>query len=82
MSKKIKKCYDNDIKLYVDIIQELRTSYRLTLLRYKEFYRLKDYKKFDYLKYKNNKRNELNNIMKRLRKSLNIISIIDFVDLK
>jgi len=84
-----KKQYDNDIRLFNDIVRELRLNYRLTLLQFKDFDKLNnplDLNNMEkYIEYKQNKRNNYRKLCIRLAKRLNIKtldSILNSISIK
>lgn len=78
----IKKTKDKDLKLYLDIVKELKENLTLQLYLFPKKIYLSDLKYKSYYSFRNAKKREFELILERLRKALNIISITKFVDLK
>lgn len=78
----VKKQYDKNLKLYLDIVKELKENYKLNLYLFSSNNScLYDFKYKNYYTFKRAKKKELELLLKNLRKTLNIISITKYVDL-
>jgi len=75
----IRKNEDNDLKLYLDIVNELKFCYRTDKLLFEYSFVKMDYESF--YTFKRAKKQQIKALFKRLRKALNIIDITKFVDI-
>ena len=76
----IKKSYDKDLKLYLEIVQELTFCYKNNKKLFFEYSFVKQNYK-NYYTFKKAKKRQINLLLARLRIALNIIDITKFVDL-
>jgi len=76
----IKKTKDNDLKLYLNIVKELKNCYKSSKILFFEYSFVKQNYK-NYYTFKKVKKRQINLLLARLRIALNIIDITKFVDL-